>query len=326
MSIQAQPSVEVDIPKWYQIEVLIFAYQRDNSQQELWPQELGLKYPQRILQLKQATANQVIINEPIPPMVSVFDRTFSEDTTPADATITESDVPANEPVVDNNKQLLNDSESTVLPVMTVELEEQPFTLLAKEEMTFQTIAKRLAAQRNIRQLFHAAWRQPIRERDTAESILIRGGDQYDNHFELEGSLSIGLERYLHISTDLWLSNFVSNAGLDKTPWPVLPPIPITSKAVTSSLTPSGDPFLNSAQNNLFSDQTFSFDNPFIDTAGNLFSVAETITLRQERRMRSQELHYIDHPLMGLLVRITPYEKPLSAETPLPTTNISEQQN
>jgi len=31
-------------------------------------------------------------------------------------------------------------------------------------------------------------------------------------------------------------------------------------------------------------------------------------LRQSRRMRSGELHYIDHPLIGVLIRVTPYEK------------------
>ena len=30
-------------------------------------------------------------------------------------------------------------------------------------------------------------------------------------------------------------------------------------------------------------------------------------LHQNRRMRSKETHYIDHPVMSMLVRITPYE-------------------
>ncbi|MEM7407978.1 MAG: CsiV family protein [Pseudomonadota bacterium] len=32
-------------------------------------------------------------------------------------------------------------------------------------------------------------------------------------------------------------------------------------------------------------------------------------LRESRRMRSGELHYLDHPLFGMLVRATPYEAP-----------------
>ena len=29
--------------------------------------------------------------------------------------------------------------------------------------------------------------------------------------------------------------------------------------------------------------------------------------QQQRRMRSGELHYLDHPVIGLLVKVTPYE-------------------
>jgi hypothetical protein len=31
-----------------------------------------------------------------------------------------------------------------------------------------------------------------------------------------------------------------------------------------------------------------------------------------RRIRSKELHYLDHPVMGMLLLITPYEKPEQA--------------
>ena len=36
-------------------------------------------------------------------------------------------------------------------------------------------------------------------------------------------------------------------------------------------------------------------------------------LIESRRMRSNELHYLDHPLFGLLIRVTPYELPLPEE-------------
>lgn len=34
-----------------------------------------------------------------------------------------------------------------------------------------------------------------------------------------------------------------------------------------------------------------------------------IPMQEQRRMRSRELHYIDHPLLGVLVQITPLETP-----------------
>ncbi len=31
-------------------------------------------------------------------------------------------------------------------------------------------------------------------------------------------------------------------------------------------------------------------------------------------MRSEELHYLDHPIVGLMIRVTPYERPDEEET------------
>jgi len=38
-------------------------------------------------------------------------------------------------------------------------------------------------------------------------------------------------------------------------------------------------------------------------------VLNKYALQQSRRLRSNETHYIDHPLFGLLIQIRPYEKP-----------------
>jgi len=40
------------------------------------------------------------------------------------------------------------------------------------------------------------------------------------------------------------------------------------------------------------------------------SINNTLTLQQSRRMRSKELHYIDHPSIGVLIKIIPTEHPL----------------
>ena len=43
-----------------------------------------------------------------------------------------------------------------------------------------------------------------------------------------------------------------------------------------------------------------------------------IPLRQKRRMRSREIHYIDHPLLGALIEITPVEPDPAVEPTPPT--------
>jgi hypothetical protein len=37
-------------------------------------------------------------------------------------------------------------------------------------------------------------------------------------------------------------------------------------------------------------------------------------LNESRRMRSKELHYLDHPAMGIIVKITPVEASLELVT------------
>ena len=40
-----------------------------------------------------------------------------------------------------------------------------------------------------------------------------------------------------------------------------------------------------------------------------FAGIQTFRLKESRRMRSKELHYFDHPMFGMIVKITPYELP-----------------
>ena len=46
---------------------------------------------------------------------------------------------------------------------------------------------------------------------------------------------------------------------------------------------------------------------------NATSLKDTLSLQQSRRMRSKELHYIDHPSIGVLIKIIPTQHPLDVE-------------
>jgi hypothetical protein len=58
----------------------------------------------------------------------------------------------------------------------------------------------------------------------------------------------------------------------------------------------------------------SLGNEFQALTGNQYSVERTVNIKQRRRMRSNELHYIDHPLLGLLIKISPVELTKSEES------------
>jgi hypothetical protein len=42
-----------------------------------------------------------------------------------------------------------------------------------------------------------------------------------------------------------------------------------------------------------------------EPVGPLYPYRHAVLLQQTRRMRSNEVHYIDHPLLGLIVKFTP---------------------
>ncbi len=155
-------------------------------------------------------------------------------------------------------------------------------------------------------LFHKAWIQQMWGKNQSPSIIIRGGENYTNHRELEGTIKIHIGRYLHVTTDLWLSDYppipfnnaalndessINEGGLN------LPNVNDLSTSIDqSSVWPTLPPLPNSDNN----ERTTIFDKD---------DQPRVITLRETRSMRSKETHYIDHPAMGLLVRMLPVDAP-----------------
>lgn len=284
---QAQSTDSTDADRWYQIEVFIYANNSPGAaSEEFWPTELGLKYPQELVELIEAE-EQLLLSE--------------QADEPSAATINSG------PDLLNYQQEGNGS-AIAAPLPT------SFWVLSPQDMQLKSAANRILRQADFRLLFHKAWRQALNDRDTSENIVILGGERFDEHYELEGTINISVERYLHFSTNLWFSTFTSNVGGEENPWPVLPAIPLTGSATAVASTKE-DPF--SAASLTYNP---SLGSEFQALTGNQYSVERTVTLKQRRRMRSNELHYIDHPLLGLLVKITPYEQTASAKN-TPTTTL-----
>ncbi|HEY9032743.1 MAG TPA: CsiV family protein, partial [Pseudomonadales bacterium] len=57
----------------------------------------------------------------------------------------------------------------------------------------------------------------------------------------------------------------------------------------------------------FSADSFAFD--WLELPASQPPLANVAVMRQQRRLRSREIHYIDHPLFGLVVEIRPFELP-----------------
>ena len=93
-------------------------------------------------------------------------------------------------------------------------------------------------------------------------------------YEMEGKITIALSRYLHTYTDLLLRR------------PRLSIDPVLSSSVQNRL-----PTAYSADTQILNNHS----------------------LKEQRRMRSKNLHYLDNPEFAMLILITPYKVPENIE-------------
>lgn len=196
-----------------------------------------------------------------------------------------------------------------------------YEVLAADEFRLLDVVTRLIESPRYQLLLHAAWRQPGLERGQVMPVWLKGGRIYgkeytsiDNHielfdkraiestneegkrsfefdelsleaqesqllerrasieheglYELEGKISVVLSRYLHVYTDLVLRQ------------PRLMADSESSNAAAQAYVAS-----RAADTRILNNHH----------------------LREHRRMRSKNLHYLDSPEFGMLVLITPYE-------------------
>lgn len=158
----------------------------------------------------------------------------------------------------------------------------------------QLVKEAEALQRNssYRLLFHDAWRMPVTAEERSLPLLIEGGEYYDGFPELQGQLKISVARYLHIETDLFFSRFK----------PLEDPL---ETSVTQLLQKSHNPLM--ASQPALPDLLQQIQADEIRNGSRLiegrFQVSDSARMHQRRRMRSGELHMIDSPYIGLLIRI-----------------------
>lgn len=270
---------EQDGPQWYQVELLVFERRESGSagpEVESWPRNIALAYPPNIQYLADPNEENA-----------------ENGTDPAEVT---------DPIG----------------------QERPFTLLERDQLQLADSARGIQRDPGLQVLFHQAWRQPMVPFEQAPAVIISGGEKVDEHHELEGSVTFSVSRYLHMHTNLWLTEFESNYGQAIGQWPPLPKQPRKPGEVTdgdlsvdlhlSDPQPVISPW-NSAESTYNNSTGYNVgqrsDTFQLNNYGYLsqqpFVTKNIVALQQQRRMRSDELHYVDHPRLGILVLIKSYD-------------------
>ena len=264
----AQPVSVTEAP-WYQVELIVFEHSLDPNTEEQWPRNIALAYPPNV---------RYLINP--------------------------------EEAQEQSSELSEISAGTDSASI-----ETPFVLLDAQHMELRNSAAAIKRERQYRLLFHETWRQPMVSLDASPAIIIIGGEKYENHNELEGTITLSVSRYLHLRTNLWLTQFESNYGQTIGHWPPLPKRPLRPEEMASESTlntnvefglntwkPSEPVF--PAKEGLYNLE--HMENNYGYLSQQPFVTKNIVLVEQQRRMRSDELHYIDHPKVGILIRIRNY--------------------
>lgn len=193
----------------------------------------------------------------------------------------------------------------------------PFALLGPSESLLGDAAARIAGSPSHSVLAHLSWRQPA-PGNGAEHIVVTGGRPWGEHRELEGYVSVSRANFVHVTTHLWLNDFADAAAGQAPPvgaGVALPPVPrppqpepapqTTFAAIANPLPADTAPMTASDTAAPAADDAIS-----VEPARALRSVL----LEASRRVAPGEVHYIDHPLFGAVLKVEPWD-PLGAANP-----------
>jgi Peptidoglycan-binding protein, CsiV len=289
-TVLAAEAADAPIERWYQIEMTVFTHEASPLDQELWsPGKLSLGFPENLQRLG-SVSDYLQLDDWTVLSPAAF---TTSTTTPAISSVPQVGITTSNPAALTpplpGAQLLSapilvgplpfaPAESFRLP----DLAREGFFALPPEAHRLTATNRALNQSAQYRILFHNAWRQPIPRRNAAAAIGIVGGRQYSEHSELEGSVIFyfnNAEDRLIFNGNLWLSSFnTQDNSTEEWNLPVIPGVLVGAGESTSE--PPQEYFVN-----------------------------RILQLREVREMRELELHYLDHPALGVLVQITPYTPP-----------------
>lgn len=186
-----------------------------------------------------------------------------------------------------------------------------FTTLPSSDRQFSGKAAAMQRSDRYQVLFHEAWIQPMAgQSETLPIVLDRSGDGGPWPM-LQGSIKVYLSRYFYLETDLWLNTQGEYLqGLWRMPAPPLAPV---SDAGRNAIQAPSRPMISSTSQAPSSQDTATAAQVTMqgepmgqkDSIGPDYPYRHAVLLQQTRRMRSGEVAYMDHPLLAVLIKITP---------------------
>jgi hypothetical protein len=182
-----------------------------------------------------------------------------------------------------------------------------YETLSPGDRQFSGKAAAMQSSGRYRVLFHEAWIQPMGSQSQALPIVIDRSGDGGPWPELQGTIKLYLSRYFYLETNLWLNTqgeYLS--GTWQMPAPPLAPVSAPARnrvqSNTSQVAITASPGQSYSRSVVAETQQMTAPDEALDSG---YPYRHAVLLQQTRRMRSGEVAYVDHPLLGVLIKITP---------------------
>ncbi|MCF6325069.1 MAG: peptidoglycan binding protein CsiV [Gammaproteobacteria bacterium] len=301
-SAQAESDKE---DRWFQTEIIVFEVREKNTidSQEIWPDDPGLPNYENSIELSpfmeaelQGNINPVVEESPLLSTPEISEnRLETDNNTPKllmstqTSDLAPSETPHSTPVTES--------------LIEAPPQEQPFQLLPDEALSLTKLTEILTGSTSYVPILNIAWRQPVASKEAAQTIYI--------HSNME-------QITLAATPDLTsINTLMAPAVLNHAPVLLvaqneagMPSRETLLKTLTGTIKIHLGRYLHLEADLLYRSQIEPLKNStFFMNFDEIEQPQTLFRMHQKRRLRSGELHYFDHPMFGMLVKIIPYELP-----------------
>ncbi len=183
------------------------------------------------------------------------------------------------------------------------------------------------------------WKQALIKEEAGIPVLIKAGAKFGSHYELEGQLTFRKNRYLHVLTELYLIDYEEGTHTNLQQWfleddtlatplftfnsqKTTPTSALTSPLESerpSMLIPALEPREQIALTESLNSEGVSTEKAEHVIARHVdYAMSTVAQMSETRKMRSGEIHYLDHPQFGVLITIEPTDPPFVYNDPAKT--------
>ena len=201
------------------------------------------------------------------------------------------------------------------PMLSSQLKRLPSSSLTLNK-SFTAITR----SKDFEVLEFAGWKQPLIKNKTGIPLTIRAGKQFGEHHEIEGQLTFRKNRYLHVKADIYMANYEKMTNISIQKWLLNDDFSthsfssITNNSIPETITETitetttSTPEKNSTK--LETDVFFAINEKEIN-----YIASNIAHMNESRRMRSGEIHFLDHPKFGILITVEPTDPPFVYSEP-----------